>query len=336
MKPTEFAQLLTAFLKEYLPSHRNLSPNTILSYRDTFTLLLRYCRDVKGLVPNRLELEHLTPSLILDFLKHIEEVRCCQPRSRNQRLAALHSFFRYVHVERPQYALQCQRVLAIPHQRQEHRMVEYLSPVDLAAILAQPDLNIQQGRRDAVLLSLLYDAGARVQEIIDLTVQDVRLDPPAQVRLTGKGRKTRSVPLMKGTVRLLKEYFQERDLATPKDGSVPLFQNREGKSLSRSGIRHILLKHVEQARVTRPALRGDISPHTLRHSKAMHLLQAGNPLVVIRNILGHSDVQTTEIYARADMEMKRKALESVVDLAPPPTIPSWKKTSDLLEQLRDL
>lgn len=336
MKRTEFAQLLTGFLKEYLPSHRNVSPNTILSYRDTFTLLLRYCRDVKGLAPNRLELEHLTPTLVLDFLKHIEEVRRCQPRSRNQRLAALHSFFRYVHVERPQHSLQCQRILAIPHQRQEHRPVEYLSPEDLAAILAQPDLDMRQGRRDALLLSLLYDAGARVQEIIDLTVRDIRLDPPAQVRLTGKGRKTRSVPLMKGTVNLIKAYLDERDIATPKDGLAPLFQNRHGKPLSRSGIRHILLKYVKQARVARPTLRGDISPHTLRHTKAMHLLQAGNPLVVIGNILGHADVQTTEVYARADMEMKRKALESVADLAPPPRDPPWKKDPDLLEQLRNL
>jgi len=281
-------------------------------------------------------MEQLTPSLIVDFLKHLEEKRNCKPRSRNQRLAALHSFFRYVHVERPQYMLQCQRILAIPHQRQEHPLVEYLDPEDLAAILAQPDLNAQQGRRDAVLLSLLYDTGARVQEIIDLTIRDIRLDPPAQIRLTGKGRKTRCVPLMKGTVDLLRDYLHEWDLGLPKDSPVTVFRNREGHPLSRSGIRHILLKYVEQARANRPTLRGDISPHTLRHTKAMHLLQAGNPLVVIRNILGHSHVQTTEIYARADMEMKRKALESVADLSPPPTIPSWKKDPDLLVRLRNL
>ena len=336
MKPTEFALLLTAFFKEYLPLHRNVSPNTILSYRDTFTLLLRYCRDVKGLTPDRLELEQLTPSLVMDFLKHIVEKRGCKPRSRNQRLAALHSFFRYVHVERPQYISQCQRILAIPHQRKEESLVEYLHPEDLAAILAQPDVNARQGRRDVILLSLLYDTGARVQELIDLTLRDVRLDPPAQVRLTGKGRKTRCVPLMKATVALLKAYLHEQDLVMPRDSLMPLFRNREGKSLSRSGIRDILLRYVERARATRPTLRMGISPHTLRHSKAMHLLQAGNPLVVIRSILGHADVQTTEIYARADMEMKRKALEKATDLGPAPKIPHWRKDPDLLEQLKSL
>ena len=336
MKPTDFANLLTAFLKDYLPSHRNVSANTVISYRDTFVLLLRYCRDVKGIAPNRMELKHLTPALIMDFLDHLETTRHCKARSRNQRLTAVHSFFRYVHVEKPEYAVQCQRILAIPHKRHQHPLIEHLVPDDLAAILAQPDLKAKQGRRDAVLLSLLYDTGARVQELIDLSVRDIRLDAPAQVRLTGKGRKTRCVPLMKATVVLLKRYLQEQDLVLPDVGPEPVFRNREGKRLSRSGIRYIFLKYVERARASRPALGIQISPHTLRHTKAMHLLQAGNPLVVIRNILGHSYVQTTEIYARADMEMKRKALESIAALSPSSKLPSWKKNPDLLERLRNL
>lgn len=336
MKPTDFAYLLTTFLKEYLPSHRNLSPNTVMSYRDTFTLLLRYCRDGRGLVPNRIRLEQLTPSLLTEFLEYLEKERHVKARSRNQRLAAVHSFFQYVHVERPEHMLQCQRILAIPHKRQEQRQVQHLDAADLAAILAQPDLTVKQGRRDAVLLSLLYDSGARVQELIDLSVRDIRLDTPAQVRLTGKGRKIRCVPLMKGTVGLLKEYLQEWDLALSDTGSQPVFRNRKGERLSRSGVRHIFLKYVEQARLARPTLRLDISPHSLRHTKAMHLLQAGNPLVVIRNILGHAKVQSTEVYARADMEMTRKALESVADLSSTPTLPSWKKDPDLLDQLRNL
>ena len=336
MKPTEFSRLLTAFLKEYLPSHRNMSPNTVRSYRDTFTLLLRYCRDTKGVVPSRMELEQLTPSLIMDFLEYLEKDRHCKARSRNQRLAAVHSFFQYVHVERPEHMLQCQRVLAIPHKRHEQRLVQHLDAADLAAILAQPDLATRQGRRDAVLLSLMYDSGARVQELIDLSLRDVRLDTPAQVRLTGKGRKIRCVPLMKGTVDLLRQYLQERDPALPNAGSQPLFCNRQGNRLSRSGVRHIFLKYVEKARLVRKTLPLDVSPHSLRHTKAMHLLQAGNPLVVIRNILGHAQVQSTEIYARADMKMARKALESVASLSSQPVLPSWKKNPDLLEQLRNL
>lgn len=336
MRPTDFAQLLTAFLKEYLPSHRNVSPNTVLSYRDTFMLLLRYCRDVRGLAPSRIDLEQLTPSLIVNFLEHLEKVRHCKARSRNQRLAAVHSFFRYIHVERPEYMLQCQRILAIPHKRCEHPQIEHLIPEDLAIILAQPDLSVRQGRRDAVMLSLLYDTGARVQELLDLSVQDIRIEAPAQVRLTGKGRKTRSVPLMKGTVDLLKEYLQEQDLVLPNAGPVPAFRNREGKRLSRSGIRYIFLKYAAQARALRPLLRDGISPHTLRHTKAMHLLQAGNPLVVIRSILGHAQVQSTEVYARADMEMKQKALQTIANLSLLPTTPAWKKDPDLLDRLRNL
>jgi integrase/recombinase XerD len=336
MKRTDLAHLLTAFLKEYLPSHRNLSPNTILAYRDAFTLLLRYCRDVRGLDPNRLELEHLNSSLIVDFLRYLEEERRCKAASRNQRLAALHSFFRYVQIERPQYMLQCQRILAIPHKRCEHPQIGYLNPGELAAILAQPDLSVQQGRRDAVLLSLLYDTGARVQELIDMSIRDVRLDAPAQVRLTGKGRKIRCVPLMAGTVDLLRDYLQEHDLAHPKHAAEPLFRNRQGERLSRSGIRYILQKYINQARANRTALRERISPHTLRHTKAMHLLQAGNPLVVISSILGHAQVQSTELYARADMQMKQKALQTVAGLSSPPSIPSWQNNPGLLERLRNL
>lgn len=336
MKPTDLAHLLTAFLKEYLPSHRNVSPNTILAYRDAFTLLLRYCCDVRGLDPNRLEVEHLDPSLIVDFLRYLEEERHCKAASRNQRLAALHSFFRYVQIERPQYMLQCQRILAIPHKRCEHPQIDYLNPGDLAAILAQPDLTVQQGRRDAVLLSLLYDTGARVQELIDMSIRDVRLDAPAQVRLTGKGRKIRCVPLMAATVDLLRDYLQEHDLAHPKHAAEPLFRNQQGERLSRSGIRYILQKYVNQARANRSTLRERISPHTLRHTKAMHLLQAGNPLVVIRSILGHAQVQSTELYARADMQMKQRALQTVAGLSSPPSIRSWQNDPDLLERLRNL
>jgi integrase/recombinase XerD len=336
MKQIDLAHLLTAFLKEYLPSQRNMSPNTIMAYRDAFTLLLRYCRDVRGIAPDRVNFEHLSAALVVDFLKYLENERRSMPCTRNHRLAALHSFFRYVQVERPDLMLECQRILAIPHKRHERAEVGYLRTEELAAILAQPDLTTRQGRRDAVLLSVLYDTGARITELLRLVAQDIRLEAPAQVRLTGKGGKVRSVPLMKATVLLLTEYFRENGLDRPEQITESLFQNRQGKRLTRSGARHILDKYVSQARKTHPMLREAISPHTFRHTKAMHLLQAGNPLVVIRNILGHSQVQTTEIYARADMEMKRKALETIADISPSPTIPSWQQSPNLLERLRNL
>jgi len=336
MTANDFPRLLTKFLGEYLPSQRNMSSNTIKSYRDTFMLLLRYCREKKNIILEQLEITRIDAALVVDFLSYLETERHCSASTRNQRLAAIHAFFRFLQTEQPEYMLHCQRILAIPSKRHERPEVGYLSGDDLAAILAQPDLTTSEGRRNAVLLSVLYDTGARVQELIDLNVRDLRLEAPAQVRLTGKGRKIRSVPLMKQTVSLLKQYFKEHGFNIIKLDRTPVFRNRKRERLSRSGIRYILKKYVDQARAVCPTLREDISPHMLRHSKAMHLLQAGNPLVVIRNILGHTDVKTTEIYARADMEMKRRALQTIAGESPTPDIQSWQKNPDLLEWLRNL
>jgi site-specific recombinase XerD len=207
----------------------------------------------------------------------------------------------------------------------------------LAAILRQPDLARRAGRRDAVLLSLLYDTGSRVQELIDLSVRDVRLESPAQVRITGKGRKTRVVPLMKSTVELLRDYLREQDLIGPERSDAPLFPNRYGGRLSRSGIRYLVEKYTERACAMQPSVPlPKVSPHTFRHSKAMHLLQSDNPLVVIRDFLGHADLKSTEIYARADLDMKRRALDKASIKSPTPAIPPWRKDKGLLEWLTSL
>jgi len=226
MKPTDFAIRLTSFLGEYLPAQRNVSPNTIKAYRDAFTLLLRYCRDQLGLQPERVTLDQIEPSLVLAFLDYLENERTCGTRTRNHRLSVLHAFFRYLQSEEPDRMVQCQKILAIPLQRCARPTVDYLSKEELAVILAQPDLTTTWGRRDAVLLSVLYDTGARVQEVVDLSVRDVRLDSPAQIRLTGKGRKTRLVPLLTGTVALLAEYMREHRLDRPERMYAPLFCSR--------------------------------------------------------------------------------------------------------------
>jgi len=337
MSPTDFATHLTAFLTRYLPAQRNVSPNTIKSYRDAFVLLLRYCRDVRQLAPDRLGLEQIDPPLVLEFLDHLEKERQCKARTRNLRLTAIHAFFRYLQTEEPGFLLRCQRILAIPLQRHAPPTVEYLSPESLAAILRQPDLARRAGRRDAVLLSLLYDTGSRVQELIDLSVRDVRLESPAQVRITGKGRKTRVVPLMKSTVELLRDYMREQDLIGSERLDAPLFPNRYGGRLSRSGIRYLVEKYRERACVTQPSVPlPKVSPHTFRHSKAMHLLQSDNPLVVIRDFLGHADLKSTEIYARADLDMKRRALAKASIKSPTLAIPPWQKDKGLLDWLTSL
>src|SRR5213594_2426221 len=254
MKLTDFSIHVTSFLTHYLGGQRNLSPNTIKAYRDVFTLLLRFCRDVQGIAPEKLRLEQVDVSLVEAFLDHLEKERKSSPRTRNHRLATLHAFFRYVQAEEPAHMLQCQKILAIPLRRHARPMVAYLSKEELAQILAQPDLRTPDGRRDAVLLSILYDTGARVQELIDLSVGDVRLDPPAQLWLLGKGRKMRAVPLMENTVQLLRNHIQENHLDRPEQFDKPLFRNARNQHLSRSGIDYILQKYLVRARSKLPTL----------------------------------------------------------------------------------
>jgi len=336
MMPTDFARQLTRFLAEYLPAHRNVSPNTVASYRDTFTLVLRYCQAHHGLAPDRLRIDQLRAPLILAFLNHLEAERRCTSRTRNQRLAAIHAFFRYLQSEAPECLVQCQQILAIPFQRHERKAVPYLEAEDLTVFLAQPDRTTVDGRRHAVLLSVLYDTGARVQEVIDLRAADVRLETPAQIRLCGKGHKTRIVPLMPQTVALLADYVREHRLLEANRLDEPLFSNRHGRHLSRSGVRYLINKYRQLARQQRSSLPARISPHTLRHTKAMHLLQAGNPLNVIQAILGHADVKTCTIYASADLKMKRQALEKAAPMTAIPASPSWRSDQQLMDWLRSL
>ena len=336
MKPTDLSVHVTNFLTHYLAAQRNLSPNTIKAYRDVFTLLLRFCRDVRGIALERLSLAHIDAPLVEAFLDHLRNDRHASIRTQNHRLAALHAFFRYVQSEVPERLLQSQQILAIPLRRHPRHSVGYLSKELLAQILAQPDLRTPSGRRDAVLLSVLYDTGARVQELIDLNAGDVRLDAPPQVRLMGMGRKMRAVPLMDATVDILRDHRRENGLDRPEHADRPLFQNRQGGRLTRTGVRYLLQKYVQAVRRDHPGFTQPVSPHSLRHTKGMHLLQSGVPLEIIRDFLGHVDVKTTEIYARANLEMKRRALEKVTDASPLPRIPSWKQNKTLLEWLHSL
>lgn len=336
MKPTDFSVHLTGFLSHHLAAQRNLSPNTVRAYRDAFTLFLRFCRDRRGIALERLSLKHIDVPMVEAFLDHLEDDRHVSIGTQNHRLAVIHSFFRYVQSEVPDHLLRCQQILAIPLRRQRRAVVGYLPKEILAEILARPNLRKRAGRRDAVLLSVLYDTGARVQELIDMSAGDVRLDPPAQVRLFGKGRKMRAVPLMDPTTELLRDHLRENGLDRAEKSEEPVFQNRQGRRLTRWGVRYILDKHVQPVRDAHPGLTQSVTPHTLRHSKGMHLLQAGVSLEIIRDILGHEDVTTTQIYARANIEMKRKALEKIADAPAFPDVPSWKKDSDLLDWLHAL
>lgn len=337
MKPTNFAYYLTVFLSKYLPGKTGTSRNTICSYRDAFSLLLRFCSDEKGMAVEKISLETLQNNLIDDFLTWLETHRNCTISTRNQRLAAIHAFFRYVQLEEPEYLMLCQQILSIPMKRSSVKAFNYLTLDAIKAILEAPDTSCLMGRRDLVLLSVMYDTGARVQEIADLNAADVRLENPSTIKLVGKGNKSRLVPLMSPTAKLLDQYMSEHDLKSIAHRSYPLFQNRSQNKLTRAGISYILRKYVDEARSNHPQLIADVvSPHSFRHSKAMHLLQSGVNLVYIRDLLGHVSIKTTEIYARADSRMKRIALENAYQTTSSSEMPVWQQNQDLLKWLKDL
>ncbi len=337
MKETDFARYLTQFLTVYLPGHLGSKKNTLLSYRDSFSLLLKYCRDVENYAPEKLMITQIDRELVLRFLKWLEEERHCKITTRNQRLAAIHSFFSFLMVEAPQYMEQCQKVLSIPMKKADKPPLMYLPLDAVKGLLEQPDRNTSHGRRDAVLLSLLYDTGARVQELVDLKVCDINLNDTVTIVLTGKGGKSRIVPVMKPTGELLRQYIEGNGLSHPARSRNPLFTNRGKHPLTRAGVTYILKKYAAQAQaIGVKDISEEITPHWLRHSKAMHLLQSGVNLIYIRDLLGHSDVSTTEIYARADETMKRKALLEAYESPSEDQLPTWKKDKDLLDWLKSL
>ncbi len=337
MSTTDFARLLTRYLSQHLPAQRNLSSRTIESYRDTFKLLLRFGHDERGWEFEYITLSQIDRGCIEAFLDWLETIRHSSVATRNQRLAALRAFFRWVSYESPESIEMTQRILGVPWKKTAQPIITYLTPEAIKTLLAQPDRQTGRGRRDTTLLALLYDTGARVQEIANVRVRDVRLSEPTVITLTGKGGKRRVVPLMTGTAILVTEYMAQVQLTRPEFQDHPLFFNHQHHPLSRWGITYILNKYVESARLQYPGGFPDtVSPHVMRHSKAMHLLQAGVNLIYIRDFLGHSDVTTTEIYARADAEMKRKALESATIPAMDISPMSWTEDCDLMGWLTQL
>jgi integrase/recombinase XerD len=332
---TDFAVLLHRFLTAHLAGLRGCSPNTIGSYRDAFRLLICYFRDERSIPPEKLTLDRIDAAAIAGFLNWLETSRHNSIATRNQRLAAVNSFYRWTQSQDPARMASCQDILAIPAKKQAQPGVNHLTAGQTRRLLAQPDRSTRRGRRDATLLAVLYDTAARVQELADLTVRDIRLQPPALAVLTGKGGKTRHVPLGNNTTALLSAYLAGHGLDQPGHDNHPLFANQHGTKLSRGGIAWIIGKY--QARTGDPALvSAGLSPHTLRHSKAMHLYEAGVPLPYIRDILGHVDLSTTEIYARASTEAKRKALEAAHTDIVTDDLPEWNQDPGLLSWLASL
>ena len=336
MKPTDFARYLTEFFTTYLSGQKNASKNTIYAYRDTFKLLLKYCQDKRGIAIERITLNRLTAELITGFLTWLEMDRKCSVSTRNLRLASIHSFFRYVQGEDPTGIYHFQQVISISIKKAEKKLIEHLSPESMKHLLEQPDKGTAKGRRDLTLLSVLYDTGARVQELIDIKVCDLTLESPSVVELMGKGSKVRRVPLMKNTAALLQAYLSGNGLDKQWKNQYPLFVNNQHKKLTKEGVAYILNKYVIMARIKFTGIPEHVHPHVLRHSKAMHLLQAGVNLIYIRDFLGHVDIRTTEIYAITDTETKRHAIEKAYPEIVSSEVPDWDKDKELLAWLSAL
>ena len=337
MKPTDFSKYISTFISDYLVNERGASENTIIAYRDTFILLLSFIRDVKRIKPEKLTLDKIKKETIIEFLNWLQKDRGCSHSTRNARLAAVHSFYRFLQDQNLSYFHECQRVLSIKSKKSSTETVTYLSVEGMRLLLKQPDTTTKRGRRDLSLLSLMYDTGARVQEILDMTPSMLRLNNPATIKIIGKGKKARLVPMLNAQVDLLKNYLRENKLNEPDADSHSLFFNSRKEKLTRAGVNHIVQKYFQMACVENKMLLPEkISCHSFRHSKAMHLLQAGVNLVYIRDILGHVSVQTTEIYARADSSQKRKALESAYVNVNPSEEPQWLKSENLISWLQRL
>lgn len=321
------------FLSHYLPVQKGLAANTILAYRDAIKLLLCYAADTLNKNVEDLFVEEIDESLVLDFLDHLENSRHCTARTRNARLAAIRALFAFIAREEPSLLLHCQTIRTIPLKRTQHKTVAYLEENETQALLDTVELNSRSTVRDNALLLLLYNTGARVSEIVQLKEEDLRLDGAAQVKLLGKGSKYRTCPLWPETAQALQNYLKQRRAKDPT--ARQLFLNANGAPLTRFGVRHIIGKHAAAAGRKWPSFTAKtVSPHTIRHTTAVHLLRSGNDINMVSYWLGHAQINTTHIYVEIDMEMKRRMLQKTTPPEVKKTMP-WQKPG-LLQWLDSL
>lgn len=313
---TTLGSLIVTFFRNYLANQKGYPKNTISSYSDCIRLLLSYACDRLKVTFDKLDLKQLTDQLILDFLDYLEQERGNKAKTRNQRLGAIKTFYRFLALQDPTLTAVCERVCAISAKKTEHKVIATLEKDEVKQILATVTADTLFGARDQALLTMLHNTGARVQELVDLDVSDLRMEEPLQVLLTGKGRKQRIVPLYEETVAAIHHYLKLRSQAGIE--SKALFLNSRGQRITRFGIGYIVSKLAAQAARKSLSLRDkNVTPHTYRHTTALHMIQSGVDLSVVKEWLGHSDIKTTSLYVDIDIEMKRKALEA----CPPPAAP---------------
>lgn len=333
MKSNSLASLLHSFFHDWMGKQKNLSHHTVHSYRDTWKLFLRFTAERKRREIAQLSLVDLQASEVLAFLDHLEKDRKVSIGTRNCRLAAVHSFFAFVAHREPLAIAQCAEIAHIPVKKRSRPAMCYMDAEEIAAVLREPNRSSVEGQRDHALLAFLYNTGARIQEALDVCPRAIRFESPAQVELLGKGRKSRTCPLWPETVDVLKALLKQQ----PRADDEPIFVNRYGQPLGAAGVRFKLRQYVQAASRHMPSLaRKRVTPHTWRHSVGVQLVAAGVDVTVIRNWLGHARLDTTNQYARANIETKRRALEQVDPSTKLALPPRWRQTPELLTWLDSL
>jgi len=332
-KANKFDKYLRSFFIEFLPNERNLSSNTIKSYRDAFKLFFRYMKEVKKISPTKISLDDINSKNLLDYLNWLEINRKISVRTRNQRLSAFKSFVSFLQYQEPTLLVDIKKIILISQKKDVQVEISWLTIEQVTEILKQPDQRKEKGIRDAALLGLLYSGALRVQELIELTWNNLRLDDsPITVTVHGKGNKYRSIPLTESIKEILLNY---RTIATEE--SI-VFYNSQKRMLTRKGISYVLDKYVKMAKkdINQFSYKGKITCHTFRHSKASHMLQVGIPLVYIRDFLGHKSVTTTEIYAKLNYATKFDAVNKI-DLEISYSMKSgWKEDNELISWLESI
>jgi len=333
-----FHYFLSKYLNHYLLETVGLSHNSVKTYGYTFKLLFIFAKEKYNLKPKKITFETLDKKFILEFSQWLTDIRQSSDRTKNLRVGNIKAFFSYVQTEIPSLVLQAQEIMQIPKKKLEQKVVDYIMHDGIKLILNQPNITTNLGRKHLVILSFMYATGARVQEVVDVIIEDFKYNNSVSVKLVGKGNKARLVPLEPEIIIMLEKYIEnEKKSRLLYDISDPIFLNKSGKKLTRQGISYIVKKYATMARNKNSTLiPKNVHPHTFRHSRAMALLESGIELIYIRDFLGHYSVTTTEIYARVNNESTRQALLKVSSQSMSVEVPIWNQDKNLLEFLKGL